>query len=87
MKYWYFKFTYENETVEQGIECETVIRSEKEHFPLVEAKDKADELIKKDPSILSETDFNNDEITIMIDNQFQINEEDFDAFHEELEKE
>lgn len=86
MKYWYFKFTYENETTQQGMEFERVVKSTKEHFPLTEAKNIADDAIQKTSEINLQTDLSNDDFSVMIDNQVQINEEDFNAFEEEYKK-
>ena len=86
MKYWYFKFTYENATTRQGIKFDRVIQSDGEHFPLKEVRIMAQGIIQETPGVSFRTDLANDDFSIMIDNQFQISKEDFDHFNENLKK-
>lgn len=87
MKYWYFVFKYNNQTRNEEWICDRVISSTKEYFPLKEVNEMAIKELKDIPEVDGETDFDNDEITIMIDNQFQIDKEDFDVFNKELKNE
>lgn len=86
MKYWYVKFEYYNETRGEAFECDRVIISLKEHFPLKEVKEMAIKELKNISELDKKTDLVNDDFSIMISNQVQINQEDFDAFNKEFKK-
>lgn len=84
MKYWYFVFDYQNNTTLEWFGFETVIQSDKEHFPLKEARETANDLIIKYCQIDPETDLEKDDYSVMISHHIEINKEDFDAFEEEF---
>jgi hypothetical protein len=84
MKYWYVRFEYHNETQGEAFEYERVIQSSKEFFPLKEVMEMAENEVKKGPETDPKVDLDNDDFTIMIMNQVQINEDDFISFNEGL---
>lgn len=85
MKYWYFKFVYSNTTKETWFEYENVIQSSKKHFPLKEAREMSDLIVKEDVDVNS-TDLASDDYSITIENQVQINKDDYIAFNKEFDK-
>lgn len=86
MKYWYFTFDYENQTTGGGSIHEAVVQSIKDYFPLKEVRKMTEEIVISMSEIDSMTNLDEDDYTIMITNQVQINQEDFDVFNKEFEK-